>query len=250
MRFHILTVPGADPHRDRIVDRYLTELGPEACAHEDPERRGIMPNFLSALEDIVASGDRWSVILQDDAEPIGDAWRDHVWKATYYSPAPVLCMTHFGAITEPAHRRGVPYLVGPHLIWGGAVAFRGDFAKQLLGFGREFYEATGYPHDDRLVSGFANRIGVQTALTTRAIFDQPVEKSLVGHGGQNRRPNVTIRQPGADYGVVPRSSVRVTGAAADQRLWIRTWGTELEDPTYTFKPIRNGAVRWLAKEES
>lgn len=247
MKYHILHVPFADPERDAIVRGYLGS-GVDVCVHEDRYRRGIMPNFLTALEHIVEDDEQWGVILQDDNVGLGD-WDAHVRAATFHSPAGVLCMTHFGMITATALARGIPYLLGPHLVWGGAVAFRRDFAGELLPWAQKIYAETGYPHDDRLVSAFANKLGIGTALTSRAIFDQPVEKSLVGHGGGNRRPSRTVEShTGPSYGAVPRYALRSSGAAKDQRDWLRTYGTEQEDPDWTFKVIRNGAVQRVRKE--
>jgi hypothetical protein len=39
-----------------------------------------------------------------------------------------------------------------------------------------------------------------------------------------------------------------TGAAKEQRDWLVSLGTPNEDPLWTFKPIRNGAVQWVMKD--
>jgi hypothetical protein len=249
---HILTVADAGDERDDIVASYVDGATPDSkvLVHVDEERRGIMWNWLHTAEHALAYDDtKWSIIIQDDAAAL-PGWRTLLPEALWFSPAPILGMSHFGQITDTAHRAGVPYLVGPHLIWGAAVAYRRDFLEGLVPWARRVYEATGYPHDDRLVSAYANKIGVDTALTTRALFDQPVEKSTVGHGGQNRRPGHTILEPGAHYGVRPRARRKASGGAPEQREWLKDLFTPNEHPTHGFQVIRSGAVTWAAKETS
>lgn len=249
---HILHVPGADEERDDIVASYLDMPYPDVhvCVHMDLERRGIMWNWLDAAKCALQAGDKWSMILQDDAVPM-PGWHSALEEALWYSPAPVLGLSYFGAFTEPAFKKSIPYMVGPHLIWGAAVAYRKDFLEGLVPWAQWVYDTTEYQHDDRLISAYANKIGVDTALTVRALFDQPVEKSTVGHGGSTRRPNITLRShSGAPFSARPRVHRVRSGAAAEQREWLVSLGTADEHPTHTFKKVRSGAVQWLPKEES
>lgn len=257
MKIHILHVPGADEHRDAIVADYralgdLPESGFEICVHEDPDRRGIMPNWLDAVQCALDDENkpRWSLVIQDDA--VGSVgWEEKLEEALWYSPAPVLGMSYFGQITDGAQKRNIPYLTGPHLIWGAAVGYRRDFLEGLVPWARWVYETTGYQHDDRLISAYANKIGVDTALTTRALFDQPVEKSTVGHGGGVRRPLHTLGSTsGAPYSARPRSVRKASSAAADQRQWLAKLGTPEEDTSGKFVTIRSGAVKWVPAEVS
>lgn len=255
MKIHILHVPGANPERDRIVSdwRLRANEDVEVCVHEDPERRGIMANWLDAAQCALDDAHQplWSLIIQDDAVP-GPGWQRSIEEACWFSPAPVLGMSYFGKITEGAFKKNVPYMVGPHLIWGAAVAYKRDFLEGLVPWARWVYETTEYQHDDRLISAYANKIGVDTALTVRAIFDQPVEQSTVGHsGGGERRPGITIwGNSGAPYSARPRVHRTRAGAAGDQRDWLRTLGTEDEDPIYTFRKIRSGVVQRVRKDAS
>ncbi|QNJ56040.1 glycosyltransferase [Microbacterium phage Rasputia] len=250
MKIHILHVPGADAHRDEVVATYAANPDIDVCVHADPERRGIMVNWLEAAQCALddAHAPKWSIIIQDDAVG-GPGWVRDVEEACWFSPAPVLGMSYFGKITESAFKRGYPYMVGPHLIWGAAVAYRRDFLEGLVPWAREVFERTEYQHDDRLISAYANKIGVDTALTVRAIFDQPVEKSTVGHaGGGERRPKITIwGNSGAPYGSRPRALRTKAGAAKDQRDWLASLGTPDEHPTHAFVKTRSGAVQWMRK---
>lgn len=255
LNLHILTVADAGDEREDIVASYLDLPYPDVhvTVHVDEERRGIMWNWLQAAkvaleEDSNYSDNKWSIILQDDAVPM-PGWRHALPEALWYSPAPVLGMSYFGKITDSAQKKNIPYLVGPHLIWGAAVAYRRDFLEGLVPFAQRVWDEYRYPHDDRLISAYANRIGVDTALTVRAIFDQPVEKSTVGHGGTNRRPLHTLGSTsGAHFGVRPRALRTRAGAAQEQRDWLRKLFTPEEDQTGAFRVIRNGAVTWVPKE--
>ena len=251
MKLHILHVPGADEHRDDIVATYVDDPELDVCVHEDEERRGIMWNWLQAARcALTPPVPKWSLIIQDDAVGM-PGWKRAVEEATWYSPAPVLGMSYFGQLTDSAFKRGVPYIVGPHLIWGAAVAYRKDFLEGLVPWAQWVYDKTGYPHDDRLISAYANKVGVDTALTVRAIFDQPVEKSTVGHGGGNRRTLHTLASTsGAPYSARPRAVRMRTGAAGEQRYWLQYLGTPSEDRSGAFVSIRNGAVRWVPNEVS
>lgn len=250
MKIHILHVPGANAQRDQIVADYLDLdfRDVHVCVHLDPERRGIMKNWLDAAQCALMDDEKWSVIIQDDAVG-GPDWVRNVEEACWFSPAPVLGMSYFGKITEPAFKKGIPYMVGPHLIWGAAVAYRRDFLEGLVPWAREVFERTEYQHDDRLISAYANKIGVDTALTVRAIFDQPVEQSTVGHaGGGERRPKITIGgNSGAPYAARPRAHRTKAGAAKDQRDWLVSLGTPDEHPTHAFVKTRSGAVQWMEK---
>jgi len=46
--------------------------------------------------------------------------------------------------------------------------------------------------DDGMVSLFMADRGEATAMTSRALFDQPIKDSLLGHNTPIRRPNVNI----------------------------------------------------------
>jgi hypothetical protein len=190
---HVIHVPGADPQRDAIVARLQAEGG--ACVHLDPSRAGLMQNWLAALDcavaDVAEAPAPWVLILSDDADPL-PGWRAELAQATHYSPSPVLGVTHFGSYGRRALARGFPYLLGRNLVWGGGVAYHSSLLPSLAEFAHAAVEATGYPHDDRLVGAFMITRGQPIALAARAIFDQPVEASLMGHHTPIRRPATTI----------------------------------------------------------
>lgn len=209
-RVHVMHVPGADPQRDEIVAR-LVEQG-DACLHLDPDRQGLMVNWLDTLDCAAHrdgdDGHSWSVVLSDDAEPL-PGWQQHLERACLNSPSPILGLTHFGSYGAEALRRGLPYAVGSYLIWGGAIAYRTSIVRDLRRWASRLYAEIGYPHDDVLSCAFAMRMGWDVAMVTRAIFGQPVKKSLLGHNTQIRHPATTIEMPGPSYGVRP-SSMKVT----------------------------------------
>ena len=200
---HVMHVPGADPRRDEIVEQLAATA--TVCVHADPERKGCMSTWLSAVDCATRDETRWSVIVQDDAVPL-PGWRDHLEEACFYSPSPVLGLTYFGSYGERPLAKSVPYATGQALLWGGGIAYRRDFLGGLAHWAPRIVEATGYVHDDRLACAYAARIGVKTALVARAILDQPKLDSLLGHNTLVRSPAYTIANTwGPRYAVVPRS---------------------------------------------
>ena len=209
-RLHVLHVPGADPQRDEIVG--LLRAQGDACVHEDPSRRGVMPTWLEALQCAREKDarDAWTVIVQDDAKPLR-GWQQHLERACLNSPEPVLGLTHFGAYGERSMSAGAPYAVGKYLIWGGAVAYRRVFADGLLEWAWRIWDETGYPHDDVLACAYALKRGARTAMTSRAIFGQPVQRSLLNHNTAVRSPSLTIENaPGVPYSRRDPRSVSVS----------------------------------------
>jgi hypothetical protein len=247
---HVLTVPGADPARDAVVAQLVREA--DACVHADPQRRGLMPNWLDALACAAsdAARSRWSVIVQDDARPL-PGWQSHLGMACYHSPRPLLCLTHFGDVTRGAAARGVPYIVGEHWVWGGANAYHRDVLGGLHEWASMIWEQTGYCHDDRMISAYAARIGSSPALSTVALFDQGVGTSTLGHPTSGSRPGTPLGRLPLTWWRgrtgKPRFETRPNGTARDQREWLARYGTQ--DPTpWHFVPHGRAAVRRVDPE--
>lgn len=203
-RLHVLHVPGADPERDRIVVE-LSAQG-DVCLHIDPDRGGVMGNWLralscSAVEDVELP---WTLIVQDDAQPLR-GWQQHLERACAHSPSPFLGLTHFGSYGQRVVDQGVPYGVGEGMIWGGAVAYHRSVVPGLLAWTASLYAETGYTEDDLAVCAYARRIDAIPAMTARAIFGQPVHRSLLSHRGTGRSPVATIETPGPSWASHPRS---------------------------------------------
>lgn len=197
-RVHVLHVPGVDDLRDAIVRRLRDTF--DACVHEDPDRRGCMYNWLQTVR-CAAMNDTedWSLTLSDDAQPFFNT-EDHLDMALANSPEDALGLTHFGGYGEGVLKKGAAYGVGAMVVWGGAIALRREIVKPLAQAAFKFHQATGYPHDDGMVSLFMAHHGMQTAMTARALFDQPVKQSLLGHNTPIRQPNATIEShSGPDY---------------------------------------------------
>lgn len=199
---HILHVPGVDPDRDRIVRRIETAPGVQACVHPDPRRRGVMWNWTRALVCALntdPSEQPWAYVVSDDAEPATPAdhspsWVEELREASAHAPdtAPFLGLTHFGGFGRRALDAGAAYGVGDNLVWGGGIAYRREELAEFLRWATAVAQRLNYPHDDTLVTAYAMRTGQTTALAARAIFDQPVTTSLLGHNTPIRRPYATI----------------------------------------------------------
>lgn len=206
MKVHVLHVPNVDSQRDEIVTRLGLPENVDLCVHEDPERNGCMSTWLDCLQ-CAARHDTdkqdWSVIVSDDADPLTN-WVSHMRRACANSPQPFLGLTHFGGYGQQALAKGVPYGMGPHLVWGGAIGYHRSYLRQLNEWAHMVVDQTDFPHDDWLVMAFARKVRVQTAMTARAIFGQPVKKSLLGHNTPVREPATTIENIwGPDYSARP-----------------------------------------------
>ena len=200
-RVHVMTVPGADPERDRMVKTFVGSAG-GACVHEDPDRNGIMWNWRRALACAAEDGTDWSVISSDDAEPL-PGWERHLPRALGFSPRPLLGPLHFGYLGRRVAEEGYAYSVGTGFLWGGIIAYRTAVLPDLIEYTRRFLEIDPeYPHDDVIAGCFADRFHGKPAMTARAIFDHIPVKSLVGHPsheGEMRRPSLTIREVGPPW---------------------------------------------------
>lgn len=175
-----------------------------------------MVTWLEAMQCAVDSDDgyTWSFVMQDDALPLR-GWQQHLERACTYSPTPIIGLSHFGGYGSQALSKGVPYGVGNNLAWGAAIGYHYSILEDLTQWSRGIYEATGYPNDDRLVGSYAMMKGFGISLAARAIFDQPVEASLLGHHSKIRRPATTIENSdGPEWSSIPRST-KVNAAVYD-----------------------------------
>lgn len=218
-RLHVLHVPGADPRRDATVGELRRQA--TVCVHEDPARRGVMVTWLEALACAEASDQDipWSVIVQDDVEPL-PGWQQHLERACTYSPQPVLGLTHLGSYGRRALDRQAPYAVGKGLLWGAGIAYHRRFMAGLARWAPWAVEQTGYPHDDRLIAAYARVSGVETAMVARALFDLPRWPSLLGHPAQYQPNTTIINCSGPPYHARPRSA-RVSGSSGTAEEFAR-----------------------------
>jgi hypothetical protein len=217
---HVLHVPGADPQRDDIVAALREQAPGQVCVHADVERAGCMATWLAALACAAGptANSDWELILSDDADPL-PGWQAELAQALHYSPAPVLGLTHFGGYGRQALNKGAPYAVGSYLLWGGAAAYHRSLLPGLAEWAPRVVELTGYPHDDCLVAAYLHRVRLPVALAGRAIFDQPVERSLLGHHTPGpRRPATTIaNRQGPPWSTRP-AAVPVSRAGFDAQM--------------------------------
>jgi hypothetical protein len=162
----------------------------DVCTHEDPERKGLMQNWVGILRCALEDDQEWMLSLNDDVELL-PGWQEHLELAWANSPQPFLGLTHFGGWGETAVSKGAAFCEGPYLVWGGALSVRRDQLLGLLDFA-EFHQKRGYKHDDCIVAAYALMTGQQTAMTSHAIVGLPKVKSLLGHHPPINTPNTTI----------------------------------------------------------
>ena len=205
-RIHVLWVPGYLPERDVIVQSLQDQHPDGVCTHEDPNREGLLLNYASALKCALNDTHEWSVIVSDDAIPL-PLWTKHLEAALTYAPEDIVGLTHFGGYGLAMAAKGVPYGVSANALWGGAGAYRHNVLQPLLNL-VQFGLNIGWNHkgDDGAVIAFNLLRDGKTAMCTRAIFDQPILKSTLGHGGNKRFPRLTIKDSGPWWGANPRSA--------------------------------------------
>jgi hypothetical protein len=212
-RLHVMHVPSVDPERTRCVD-YLAEQT-DVCVHPDPQRKGAMWNWATAMECIAleAQASDWHFVVQDDMRPYR-GWMQHLERACTNSPAPMLGLCWIGDRWGDGARKGYPYMTGPNLIRGGAVAYHRACFPDLARFARAVSEHTTYPHDDMAACVWAQEVrGFEPALVSHTLFESLPTRSLVGHA---RQPTgtFTIEDPAPiDWARAPRST-RVTHHAS------------------------------------
>jgi hypothetical protein len=195
-----MTVPGADPARDKIVGGY-----DNACVHaqaDPPSAAGLMSNWRGAVDCAAGDSTDWSLIMSDDAEPL-PGWDRHMPRALGFSPRPMLGVIHFGGFGRTAAEHGYAYCVGTGMVWGGGIAYRTGILGDLAEYTRRFLDIDPtFPHDDVIAGLFADRYHGKPAMTARALFDHIPARSLVGHPSHEtelRRPGLTIRETGPPW---------------------------------------------------
>lgn len=182
---HVIHVPGVDPVRDQAV-RVLAEET-EVCVHADRSQRGVMWNWVTAMECIERrvghpSAEDWHYVVQDDMRPyLG--WESHLEQATRHSPRAVLGLCWIGERWAEGVHANRPYMTGKYVLRGGAIAYHRSVFPPLAHFARGISTLTDFKHDDVAASLWCQRVaGFDPALTSRTIFESLLTRSLVGHG--------------------------------------------------------------------
>lgn len=205
-RMHVLYVPDVDPLRDDNV-ACLKTAG--ACIHVDhtPKKPGhkrpiggLVPMTREMMTCAKSDGTAWSLMLHDDAYPL-PGWSIHLPLALRYSPAEILACLHLAGVGAEAARKGYAYGLGYRNVWGAAMAYRSHLLQPIL----DFYDLAlqilpEYGVEDWLVRAWSDWKRIPTAFTSRAIFDHgppnQIPRSLLGHAGAARKPDLTIMEPG------------------------------------------------------
>lgn len=202
MKIHVMTVPG-EPNRDTNVQMLMDHH--DACVHADPSRNGAMWNWASMIACMARDTDsEWHIGLQDDAAP-HEGWTEHLPAACRFSPQPMLGLTWRGAVGTRGIRENAPYIVGPYLLLGTAIAYHSSIIEGLAEFAG-YAAQTDYKHDDIAANVYSQSIlRRQPALVTRPLFATPYWGTFMGHGPV-RPARTSIQHPGADYAT--RRSVR------------------------------------------
>ena len=134
----------------------------------------------------------WSVVLEDDAEPV-DGFTEQLHEALLMSPSPIVSLylgrrrpPHWqnrilGAIAEAANTES-PWIVSTHLLHAVGYAIRTDLLPSLLS------HESSHPIDEH-IGDWARRHGHTVAYTVPSLVDHADLPTIVEHrDGQPRRP--------------------------------------------------------------
>lgn len=205
MLLHVLHVPGADPTRDAAVLELQAEA--QVCLHQDPDRRGVMWNFSTAMDCCLKNlDDPWQAVVQDDQFAL-PGWEEHLELACANSPRPVLGFSWIGTQRRVGVESGRPFIVGKYLLQGCAIAFHRTCFPSLSEFTEQAL-AVGYNHDDMVVNTWANyRRQIYPAITSRCIFANITTKSLLGHHTYEAGIYDITNSDGPDWTARPRNAL-------------------------------------------
>jgi len=211
-RLHVIHVPGVDPIRDAAVATLQQEA--DVCLHPDTERRGVMWNWVTAMDCIAGRVARpsldadwadWHFVVQDDMRPY-PRWEQELSRATKYSPALVLGLCWIGERWSEGVAANRPYMTGKYILRGGAIAYHRSVFPALSHFARGISTLTTFKHDDVAASLWCQRVaGFDPALTSRCLFESLMTRSLVSHGRYPTGVHSIENTPGPDWATMPRS---------------------------------------------
>lgn len=196
---HVMTIPGTGR------EQYIEALAAQAavCIHEDPEKMGILGNHLRSLECALEDGGDWPIFASDDVEAL-PGWSEELRQVQHFAPQPFVSLTHFSKYGQALVRRGIPWGIGDHGIWGPAFmvhtsvlqAYR-DLVQDVADMAYEKYRNW----DDGLPTVFNLIYGTKSAMCARALFQHLDLESVMGHNlGRWRHAESTIEQPGPWWG--------------------------------------------------
>lgn len=214
---HVMHTPDPDfPERRRYVDTITSSWvsqSPDAYVEvfEDPDRRGVLWNYQRALTAAIEQGgdSDWVIVCQDDIHLL-EGWETELKNALRFAPAPFVSLCHFNTVGKNLVRKGIPYGLGVHTIWGQMVAYHRSIQEAYLEFVNDVIEMDfdGYRKwDDGLAASFNLLNGTLSCMTARAVVQHADERSVLGHNlGHWRHAHSTIEDTGPWWGLKPRSA--------------------------------------------
>lgn len=222
---HLMTAPGLDPRRDRLVKEWATtdKYSGEVCVHADREWRGVLWNHREIVRCMAHRAEPWSLVLQDDAEPY-PGWEDALREIMRTATWPFVSLGHFSKYGVKPRERGFPYVEGVNVTWGQALLYRGDVLKEYLDIVEAAWEITESGEfnfqkwDDGLIAVYSLINGTTSAFTSRALIEHADWESTLGHvPGRWRRAESTLLDEGPPWDAVPSAGRGGPSVSPDQR---------------------------------
>ena len=154
---------------------------------------GCDDNHTTVQSHLWALKDEWSVILEDDAQPVQD-FPDQLTQALTVAPTPIVSLylgrrrpPHFqhriAAATQKADRDDSHWIIGSHLLHAVGYAIKTELLESLLNFDSDL------PIDQHITRWAQTQHGHPISYTWPSLVDHEDGPTLVDHpDGSPRRP--------------------------------------------------------------
>jgi hypothetical protein len=186
---------GIVAHRERetMADQLAVKVHPTVVS-VDTGRMGANTNHLFVWNHLAHEDTRWSVVLEDDAEPIDD-FRDHLEAALEAAPFPIVSL-YLGQKRPPQHQADIAdalakadanqahWIVATQLFHAVAVAIHTELLPDMLN------NMKTYLPIDENIGQWSRRAGHPIAYTNPSLVDHADGPTLITH------PDGAEREPG------------------------------------------------------
>lgn len=209
-----MTASDFTPSRDARVQWWKDTYPDRVTVFDDAERHGVMWNHQRIIEDFVASGEDYTLVVQDDAIPL-EGWEDHLEQVMSVASRFPLSLCHFQKRGLKLWDRGICFGYATNCAWGQAIVYSRRFATDYLHTLRDLATIdpiTWQRSDDGILVVHNLLTGNKSSFTTRALFDHADGHSTLGHLSKGRNPVATIEtHPGEWTATETSHSLPITG---------------------------------------
>lgn len=194
MKIRVMTASGFAKSRDERVQWWRDTYPERVSVFDDTERHGVLWNHVRIIEDFVASGEEFTLVVQDDAPPL-EGWEDHLEQVMKVATRFPLSLCHFRKRGREMWNRGISFGYATNCVWGQAVVYSREFALGYVETLRDLMVVdpiSWQTSDDGVIVVQNLLTGNKSSFTTRALFTHEEGHSLLGHLVKGRYPFATI----------------------------------------------------------